>query len=64
MECAAADLKKAEWSAGCFNDLKIPEDTKQTLLSLATTRLGLIPTVSFDDVIEGKGRGLNTYALV
>ncbi|KAK2752220.1 hypothetical protein FQN54_008152 [Arachnomyces sp. PD_36] len=59
LECAVADLKKAEWSTGCFDDLKIPEDTKQTIVSLATTRLGLIPTVPFDDVIEGKGRGLN-----
>lgn len=29
------------------------------LLSLAKTRLGLIPTVPFDDVIDGKGQGLN-----
>ena len=29
------------------------------LLSLAKTRLGLIPTVPFDDVIGGKGQGLN-----
>ena len=26
---------------------------------MAKTRLGLIPTVPFDDVIEGKGQGLN-----
>ncbi|KAF7137091.1 hypothetical protein CNMCM5793_007104 [Aspergillus hiratsukae] len=31
----------------------------QTLLALATTRLGRIPTVPFDDVIKGKGRGIN-----
>lgn len=29
------------------------------LLSLTKTRLGLIPTVPFDDVIDGKGQGLN-----
>ncbi|KAJ5135381.1 uncharacterized protein N7515_004659 [Penicillium bovifimosum] len=26
---------------------------------MAKTRLGLIPTVPFDDVIDGKGQGLN-----
>ncbi len=59
VECAVSDLTDVKWYPESFHTLKIPEDTKQTLLSLATTRLGLIPTVPFDDIIKGKGRGLN-----
>ncbi|KAF3399875.1 hypothetical protein F1880_008444, partial [Penicillium rolfsii] len=34
-------------------------ETKSILLSLAKTRLGMIPTMPFDDVIDGKGQGFN-----
>ncbi|KAL2866155.1 uncharacterized protein BJX67DRAFT_372805 [Aspergillus lucknowensis] len=42
-----------------FNYLKIPHDIKQILLSLAITCLDLILIVPFDDIIKGKGRGIN-----
>jgi hypothetical protein len=58
VECAVADLRKATWNPESFDYLKIPQDTKRILLSLATTRLGLVPTVPFDDFIKEKGRGI------
>ncbi|KAI2681206.1 hypothetical protein DTO013E5_9139 [Penicillium roqueforti] len=48
-----------DWTPESFDCLQIPSDTKTMLLSLAKSRLGLIPTVPFDDVIDGKGQGLN-----
>ncbi|KAJ5489169.1 hypothetical protein N7539_004059 [Penicillium diatomitis] len=59
MECAVSALKGVNWSPESFDCLQIPSETKTMLLSLTKTRLGLIPTVPFDDVIDGKGQGLN-----
>lgn len=59
MECAVSALRDIDWSPGSFDCLQIPSDIKTMLLSLAKTRLDLIPTVPFDDVIDGKGQGLN-----
>ncbi|KAL4960860.1 P-loop containing nucleoside triphosphate hydrolase protein [Aspergillus stella-maris] len=59
LECTVADLHKAKWNPESFNCLKIPQDTKQILLSRATACLGLTQTVPFNDIIEGKGRGIN-----
>ncbi|KAJ5991667.1 hypothetical protein N7522_011874 [Penicillium canescens] len=59
LECAVSALRDVDWSPGSFDCLQIPSETKTMLLSLAKTRLGLIPTVPFDDVIGGKGQGLN-----
>ncbi|KAJ5343369.1 uncharacterized protein N7506_003193 [Penicillium brevicompactum] len=59
LECAISALRKVDWSPESFDCLQIPPETKKMLLSLAKTRLGLIPIVPFDDVIDGKGQGLN-----
>lgn len=59
VECAVSALRDVDWSPESFNCLKIPSETKTLLLSLAKTRLGLIPTAPFDDIIDGKGQGLN-----
>lgn len=59
VECAVSALRDVDWSPESFNCLKIPSETKTLLLSLAKTRLGLIPTALFDDIIDGKGQGLN-----
>lgn len=59
LECAVSALGDVDWSPESFDCLQIPSETKTMLLSLAKTRLGLIPTVPFDDVIDGKGQGLN-----
>lgn len=59
VECAVSALMDVDWSPESFDCLQIPSETKTMLLSLAKARLGLIPTVPFDDVIDGKGQGLN-----
>lgn len=59
MECAVSALRDVKWSPESFDCLQIPPENKTLLLSMAKTRLGLIPTVPFDDVIDGKGQGLN-----
>ncbi|KAL3246540.1 hypothetical protein ABHI18_012699 [Aspergillus niger] len=57
-ECAVSAPRDVDWLPESFDCLQIPSETKALLLSLAKTRLGLIPTVPFDDVIDGKGQGL------
>ncbi|CAP79317.1 Pc17g00300 [Penicillium rubens Wisconsin 54-1255] len=59
LECAVSALRDVDWSPESLDCLQIASETKTLLLSLAKTRLGLIPTVPFDDVIDGKGQGLN-----
>jgi hypothetical protein len=59
VECAVSALRDVDWSPESFDCLQIPSENKTLLLSMAKTRLGLIPTVPFDDVIDGKGQGLN-----
>ncbi|KAI2756919.1 hypothetical protein DTO013E5_44 [Penicillium roqueforti] len=59
VECAVSALREVHWSPKSFDCLKIPSETKTILLSLAKTRLGIIPTVPFDDVINRKGQGFN-----
>ncbi|KAJ5537491.1 ATPase AAA-type core [Penicillium frequentans] len=59
LECAVSALRDVNWSPESFDCLQIPPENKTLLLSMAKTRLGLIPTVPFDDVIDGKGQGLN-----
>ncbi|KAF7166805.1 hypothetical protein CNMCM6106_002503 [Aspergillus hiratsukae] len=59
LECAVSALRDVDWSPKSFDCLQIPSETKTLVLSMAKTRLGLIPTVPFDDVIDGKGQGLN-----
>ncbi|PGH17055.1 hypothetical protein AJ79_01439 [Helicocarpus griseus UAMH5409] len=59
MEFAVADLDQVQWSSVPFENLRIPSQQRDTLLALAKTRLGLVPSVPFDDFVTGKGRGLN-----
>ncbi|KAJ6112321.1 hypothetical protein N7523_008382 [Penicillium sp. IBT 18751x] len=59
LECAVGALREVTWTSETFDCLKIPSKTKTVLSSLAKTRLGVVPAVPFDDVIDGKGRGLN-----
>ncbi|KAJ5752813.1 ATPase AAA-type core [Penicillium odoratum] len=59
LECAVSALRDVKWSPESFDCLQIPPENKTLLLSMAKTRLGLIPTLPFDDVIDGKGQGLN-----
>ncbi|KAJ5267855.1 hypothetical protein N7478_010663 [Penicillium angulare] len=59
VECAVSALGDVNWLPESFDCLQIPPENKTLLLSMAKTRLGLIPTVPFDDLIDGKGQGLN-----
>lgn len=59
VECAVSGLRDVIWSPEAFDALKIPTEKKRMLSSLAQARLGLIPTIPFDDLIDGKGKGLN-----
>ncbi|KAJ5704382.1 hypothetical protein N7536_000071 [Penicillium majusculum] len=59
VEYAFSTLRDVDWSPESFDCLKLASETKSLLLSLAKTRLGLIPTVLFDDAIDGKGQGLH-----
>ena len=59
VECAASAPRDVNRPPESFNCLQIPLENKTLLLSMAKTRLGLIPTVPFDDVIDGKGQGVN-----
>ncbi|KAJ5989683.1 hypothetical protein N7481_004893 [Penicillium waksmanii] len=55
VECVVSALRDIDWLSELFDYLQILSDTKTMLLLLAKMRLGLIPTVPFDDVIDGKG---------
>ena len=59
MECAVSGLQDVQWSPESFDRLKIPLKKKSLLSSLAKACLGLVQAVPFDDVVDGKGRGLN-----
>ena len=52
-------LADVQWSPESFDCLKVSPRTKTLLSSLAKTRLDLVPALPFDDIIDGKGRGLN-----
>jgi hypothetical protein len=43
VECAVSALRDVDWSPESFDCLKISSETKTILLSLAKTRLGMIP---------------------
>ena len=59
MEFAVADISHIDWSSSPFDCLTIPDEQKEVIIALAETRLGLVPSVPFDDFVAGKGRGLN-----
>ncbi|OJD25638.1 hypothetical protein ACJ73_02991 [Blastomyces percursus] len=59
MEFAVADLDQVQWSSVPFENLRILSQQRDTLLALAKTRLGLVPSIPFDDFVTGEGRGLN-----
>src|SRR6266498_3481940 len=45
-----------EWSDGAFKSLVLPEDQKELILAFAESQIK--DKDSFDDVIQGKGRGI------
>ena len=63
MECAVGDLEEVQWSPAIFDRLQIPEDNKEILLFVTSSRLRSDGGVAFDDFVKGKGRGLNVLLL-
>lgn len=59
MEFAVADIEDIQWSSSPFDCLTIPGEQKEVIIALAEVRLGLVPSVPFDDFVAGKGRGLS-----
>lgn len=63
------DIKGIDWSTSPFDSLTIPAQKKEVIMALTQSRMGQ-PSESesessvnisapFDDVVEGKGRGIN-----
>ncbi|KAI2857296.1 hypothetical protein CBS11232_3372 [Aspergillus niger] len=48
-----SSMLQQDWSTESVDFLQIPAENKILVLSMAKTRLGLIPTVFFDDMIDG-----------
>lgn len=57
-EFAVDDIDEIKWSSTLFGNLTIPDEQRSTLMALAKTRMGVTPTLPFDDFVAGKGRGL------
>ena len=65
-EYAVDDIRPIEWSTLPFDCLTIPARKKEVIVAVAQKHLGrMCETESvgtpnaFDDVVEGKGRGIN-----
>lgn len=56
MEFFVNHIEDITWSDDAFNSLVLPEDQKEVILSLAESQLK--SKTEFDDVIEGKGKGM------
>ena len=57
-----ADIKEIQWSFDSFQGLVIPEDDREVIMALVEARNGRATQASgfsFDDIVAGKGRGLN-----
>jgi len=59
VESAVASSNDVVWHGSMLDALLIPGDKKRTVVSLAKARTGRGDTTSIDDIIPGKGRGLN-----
>jgi hypothetical protein len=58
VEFAVTDVEDIKWSSLPFKSLTISDEQRDVILALAEARTRQVPEFSFDDVIEGKGRGL------
>ncbi|KAK3392743.1 hypothetical protein B0H63DRAFT_498314 [Podospora didyma] len=56
LEFFVDDLYPIEWNSSCFDNLVLDPSTKKTIQALATTHAEVRD--SFDDIVQGKGRGL------
>ena len=58
MEFAVANIRDIQWSSAPFDNVRIPDEKKAIVQALTESYLNRGPNDSFDDFIEGKGRGL------
>jgi hypothetical protein len=55
-----ADLEEIQWSSLPFNSLSISDEQRDVIMALVEARGGPSdPSEAFDDIIAGKGNGLN-----
>lgn len=59
MEFAVAGIEDIEWSSLPFSCLTISTEQREVVIALAEAHMNPVPGATFDDFIEGKGRGLN-----
>ncbi|KAF2174657.1 P-loop containing nucleoside triphosphate hydrolase protein [Zopfia rhizophila CBS 207.26] len=58
LEFAVANICDIQWSSAPFDNVRIPDEKKAIVQALTESYLNRDPDDSFDDFIEGKGRGL------
>ena len=63
-EFAVADIEDIQWSSDSFDGLVIPDEDRDIIMALVEARNGPCDRAAqdsfqFDDIITGKGRGLN-----
>ncbi|KAF2262142.1 P-loop containing nucleoside triphosphate hydrolase protein [Lojkania enalia] len=58
LEFSLSGLKEIEWDGEAFNSLVLPKHTKQNLRGLVSSHR-FYAAKTIDDVIQGKGKGLN-----
>ncbi|KAI9750422.1 MAG: hypothetical protein M4579_006477 [Chaenotheca gracillima] len=58
-EFAVADVAAISWTPATFAQLALPPAQKDILLALAKARICSSPENVFDDIVKGKGQGLN-----
>ncbi|KAG0645018.1 26S proteasome regulatory subunit [Hyphodiscus hymeniophilus] len=62
VEFAVANIQEIRWSSGCFDGLVIPDKDREVIMALVEARNGRALQdlrFIFDDIVVGKGRGLN-----
>ena len=61
-EFAVADIGDIQWSSDAFDSLVISSDDRELIMAVVEARAGHVCqgfNFDFDDVVAGKGRGLN-----
>jgi hypothetical protein len=59
VEFAVAGIEDIEWSSLPFNCLTISDEQREVIMALAEAHISQVPGATFDDFVEGEGRGLN-----
>jgi hypothetical protein len=58
VEFAVDDITEISWNCSLWNHVSIETKRKNLTLALAASHLEQKPDHSFDDIVQGKGRGL------